>query len=99
MLNAGKKAEELLNYIEKLKTNNMAQTVSEWIFQEEKKAFDLLDLGEISHATYRLKIINIEKQAKAIEKDQIRMAFTDGKWSNTFANATSEQYYNETYNK
>ena len=81
-----------------LKTNNMAQTVSEWIFQEEKKAFDLLDLGEISHATYRLKIINIEKQAKAMEKDQIRMAFTDGKWSNTFANATSEQYYNENYN-
>jgi hypothetical protein len=39
------------------------------------------------------------EQAKAMEKDQIRMAFTDGKWSNTFANATSEQYYNENYNK
>ena len=35
----------------------------------------------------------------AKEKEQIRMAFTDGRWSNTFANATSEQYYNENYNK
>jgi len=35
----------------------------------------------------------------AKEKDQIRMSFTDGKWSNTFANATSEQYYNENYKK
>jgi hypothetical protein len=72
----------------------MAQTVSEWIFQEEKKAFDLLYLGEISHAQYRLAIINIEKQVKAMEKEQIVDAATWGALAET-----GKQYYNEKYNK
>jgi len=36
MLNAGKKAEELLNYIEKLKTNNMTQVKLEEIMDYKK---------------------------------------------------------------
>lgn len=36
MLNAGKKAEELLNYIKKLKTNNMTQEKLEEIMDYKK---------------------------------------------------------------
>jgi hypothetical protein len=39
------------------------------------------------------------EQAKAMEKEQIRMAFTDGKLDGKFKDLKSEQYYNETYNK
>jgi hypothetical protein len=39
------------------------------------------------------------EQAKAMEKEQIRMAFTDGKLDGKFKDLKSEQYYNENYNK
>jgi hypothetical protein len=91
MLNAEQKAKELLNYLEKLKTNNMAQqTAVEWFVQQ---------LEEYGSDDFKITFKKQFEQAKAMEKDQIRMAFTDGKWSNTFANATSEQYYNENYKK
>jgi hypothetical protein len=44
----------------------------------------------------------IVKQAKAMEKDQIRDAFTDGCIGELYelnAYYTSEKYYNETYGK
>ena len=56
----------------------MAQTSVEWIFQEEEKAFKLLELGEISLAQYRLKIISIEKIAKQLEEEQIEEAREQG---------------------
>ena len=33
------------------------------------------------------------------EKEQIRMAFTDGRWDGKFRNMTSEEYYNQNYNQ
>jgi hypothetical protein len=39
------------------------------------------------------------EQAKAMEKEQIRMAFTDGHWDGQFKKLTSEEYYNEQYGK
>jgi hypothetical protein len=39
----------------------------------------------------------IIEKAKQIEKENIRMAFTDGHWDGQFKKLTSEEYYNETY--
>jgi hypothetical protein len=39
----------------------------------------------------------ILQQAKEMEKEQIKMAFVDGKWDGKFKNLNSEQYYKETY--
>ena len=39
------------------------------------------------------------EQAKAMEKEQIKMAFVDGKLDGKFEYLESEQYYKETYNK
>jgi hypothetical protein len=41
----------------------------------------------------------ILQQAKEMEKEQIKMAFVDGKWDGKFMDLNSEQYYNETYEK
>jgi hypothetical protein len=45
------------------------------------------------------KIFKLTEKAKAMEKEQIRIAFTDGKLDGKFEYLESEQYYNETYNK
>jgi len=39
------------------------------------------------------------QQAKEMEKEQIMMAFNDGKVNTVLKKRNSEQYYNETYNK
>ena len=44
-------------------------------------------------------IKSVFEQAKAMEKEQIRIAFTDGKLDGKFEYLESEQYYKETYNK
>ena len=41
----------------------------------------------------------IVDKAKAMEKEQIKMAFVDGKLDGKFEYLESEQYYKETYNK
>ena len=42
---------------------------------------------------------NLFEQAKAMEKEQIMMAFNDGKVNFVLNKRNSERYYNETYNK
>jgi hypothetical protein len=44
-------------------------------------------------------IKEVFEQAKAMEKEQIKMAFVDGKLDGKFEYLESEQYYKETYNK
>ena len=56
-----------------------------------------LEKKEISLGEYSVTRVELFKQAKAMEKEQIRMAFTDGKWDGKFMHSDSEQYYNETY--
>ena len=63
------------------------QTAVEWL---RNKLFDEWGIG-ISD--------NVIEQAKAMEKEQIKMAFVDGKLDGKFEYLESEQYYKETYNK
>jgi hypothetical protein len=64
------------------------QTAVEWLYNELTKVwYDVKSSQELL------------EQAKAMEKEQIRMAFTDGKLDGKFKDLKSEQYYNETYNK
>jgi hypothetical protein len=39
----------------------------------------------------------LKKQAKAMEKEQIMMAFNDGKVNSVLNKRNSEQYYKKTY--
>lgn len=83
------------------------QTAIEWLdeqIQERVIAQDIIAkkmIIEISMEDY----INLKKQAKAMEKEQIEDAFHDGKWDwdNHIKNGTGSmdlaQYYKETYGK
>jgi vacuolar-type H+-ATPase subunit F/Vma7 len=64
----------------------MAQTAVEWLIEQRVK--------------YGLIIMQDLEQAKAMEKEQIEESFKQGALP-TFLGIprTSEQYYNETYNK
>jgi len=74
------------------------QTAVEWLVQElENVDYNPLEKGGYDTAKKR-----IIEQAKAMEKDQICEAWQHGK-QQTFLGLgkvlTSEEYYNETYNK
>jgi hypothetical protein len=76
----------------------MAQlTAVEWLIDrllDGSLRFEETDMG------FLISINNDEiEQAKAMEKEQIKMAFIDGKLDGKFEYLESEQYYNETYNK
>jgi len=67
----------------------MAQTAVDFLIKE---------LGEY-FPDYIGGIELLVEQAKEMEKEQIRMAFTDGHWNGQFKKLTSEEYYEKTYNK
>jgi len=74
----------------------MKQTAVEWLIEQVN--------GYSYPILYNQNIrIDIPKeiieQAKALEKEQIRMAFVDGRWSGQFEKSTSEEYYIEKYKK
>jgi len=68
----------------KLKTNNMEKTAVEWLEWLFKE-------GILNQKSFEI--------AKQKEKEQIRIAFTDGHWDGQFKKLTSEEYYNEQYGK
>ena len=70
----------------------MERTAVDWLFTTLDNILELYpsEWGKVSKA--------VEK-AKAMEKEQIRMAFTDGHWNGQFKKLTSEEYYNENYNR
>jgi hypothetical protein len=70
------------------------QTAVEWLYKELTNyiSYDY-DKAYKQHED----VIDIVNQAKSMEKEQIRMAFTDGKLDGKFKDLESEQYYNETY--
>jgi hypothetical protein len=66
------------------------QTALEWLLEQIENKNDK------EFTSYYTEFI---EQAKAMEREQIRMAFTDGKLDGKFKDLKSEQYYNENYNK
>jgi hypothetical protein len=72
------------------------QTAVEWLAKEFCK--NGIDIGSGYKVAYKIPKELLE-QAKGMEKEQIRMAFTDGRHDGKFKDLESEQYYNETYSK
>jgi hypothetical protein len=66
------------------------QTAVEWLIYE---------LNTRQKPLYNNQIDELFEKAKQIEKENITMAFKDGRWSGPFVNATAEEYYNEIYGK
>lgn len=65
----------------------MKQTAVEWFEKELQKNFNIEGVQPLYD--------DILKQAKEMEKQQIKTSFTDGFLNN---DKNSEQYYNETFN-
>ena len=68
----------------------MAQTAVEWLL---KAQFELIFDKGMSKRQYLAKRVRIEKQAKQMEKEQIKEAYCKGD-----DNVGAEQYYNQKYN-
>jgi hypothetical protein len=66
----------------------MKQTAVEWLLNEIDMQYPEINL--------RRKEWIVDK-AKEMSKDQIKMAFVDGKWDGKFMDLNSEQYFNKIY--
>lgn len=76
------------------------QTAVDWFSEKVFDLFNEFQRGHISIVDFRLKMITIEEQTKAMEKEQIMKAVYDGMGTNFDPNmGRAEQYYNVTYNK
>jgi hypothetical protein len=77
------------------------QTAVEWFYENTQNYVRLSDTIpmvikiEVPFEEY----MNILKQAKQMEKEQIKEAFKYGEMPVLFINFNAEQYYNETYGK
>ena len=73
------------------------QTAVEWL----EKQFDKYTSGGVNVPNN--KIFKLTEKAKAMEKEQIQKAFSDGQElpinNPLLPHYSSEEYYNETYNK
>jgi hypothetical protein len=67
------------------------EQLQEYIIAQDVVARKLII--EISFEEY----MELKKQAKAMEKEQIMMAFNDGKVNSVLNKRNSEQYYKKTY--
>ena len=75
------------------------QTAVEWLL---KAKFELIFDKDMSKQDYLAKRIQIEEQAKQMEKEQIINTYLNACSRLTpygYYNDSAEQYYNETYNK
>jgi len=64
-------------------------TAVEWLFIELYEKFEMKGDGR--------EMDKVLEQAKAMEKEQIMMAFNDGKVNSVLNKRNSEQYYKKTY--
>jgi hypothetical protein len=64
----------------------MKQTAVDWMFEQ---------LWETPKDKFAWLWILME--AKEMEKEQIKMAFVDGKWDGKYKHLNSEEYYKENY--
>ena len=79
-------------------TNNKQQTAVEWYDNEIGKLFDQFLMGKIKIYDFQNQRLKLEKQAKEMEKEQIKKAVNFGdERGNIVSYSTAEQYYNETY--
>ena len=76
------------------------QTAVEWFAEQCADLFSQYMDKEIMEIDFANGLIESEEQAKQMEKEQIKDAFTDGCIGELYelnAYYTSEKYYNETY--
>jgi hypothetical protein len=81
--------------------NNKKQTAVEWLTVEAMKLFTQAMTGTLNEDTIEDDVSTIITKAKAMEKEQISIAYKEG-WNCPHGEGfpeTGEQYYNETYIK
>ncbi len=81
--------------------NNKKQTAVEWLTVEAMKLFTQAMTGTLNEDTLEDDVSTIITKAKAMEKEQISIAYKEG-WNCPHGEGfpeTGEQYYNETYIK
>jgi len=81
----------------------MKQTAVEWQFEQFFNSFEKFNNGEYTFNDYLKRNLEIRKQAKEMEKEQIIDAHIEGQrvfdeYPHTqWTNDQAEQYYNETF--
>jgi hypothetical protein len=84
--------------------NKPKQTAVEWLFTKLESLRSELNYNLIDFNMYKIEKQRIYIQAKEMEKEQICIAYLDGKASELKENSMEEYkspltYYNETYGK
>jgi len=74
---------------------NKQQTAVEWYDNEIGKLFDQFLMGKIKIYDFQNQRLKLEKQAKEMEKEQIRKAYCDGEYYKD--TKLSTDYYEQTY--
>jgi hypothetical protein len=83
----------------KTMTNNKQSSV-DILFEELFNSFEKYNNGEFSFAGYMTHNLTLREQAKAMHKNEIMDARTNGRWACTEKYGeirTNIQYYNETF--
>ncbi len=76
------------------------QTAIKWLEKKiEEKAFQCQTEWQSGYQSALNEVIFFLEQAKAMEKEQIKKAYEDGKNLIQYKDEWGEKYYNETYNK
>ena len=79
---------------------NDKQSSIEWYIIQRHNIEIQSRLGKISSTQYDEQLIKIEEQAKAMHKEEIKNAFTNGYISHLGSNRIlDENFYNETFQK
>lgn len=79
-------------------SNNKQQTALEWYDNEIGKLFNQFIVDKITIYEFRNQQLKLKEQAKAMHKEEIKNAFTNGFISHLGSNRIAdENFYNETY--
>ena len=79
-------------------TNNKQQTAVEWYIIKRDEIEIQTRINQISANEYEQELIKAEQQAKALHKQEIKNAFTNGFISSRGSNRIADEtFYNETY--
>jgi hypothetical protein len=72
----------------------MKQTAVEWQFEQFFNSFEKFNNGECTFNDYLKRNLEIRKQAKEMEEEQLKDAWDNGCG---YLQENSQQYYNETF--
>lgn len=79
-------------------SNNKQQTALEWYDNEIGKLFNQFIVDKITIYEFRNQQLKLKQKAKAMHKEEIKNAFTNGFISHLGSNRIAdENFYNETY--